>query len=166
MRIYFPATVEDLVALRDRQPLKLSQGFAAIDEWVVAQDETDAEVLEDYLLYSAAEASLELGDNRRGVHSRIVVVAELADALVATIDAQAALVGFGQEANSRGSRDQQESSGQAGSQIGLAPKSVQAVFVDDQRARDFIKKGETAEDESLSWFGPTEGQNILEFLGR
>lgn len=160
MRIYFPATVEDLIALRDRQPLKLSQGFAGIPEWVAAQDETDAEVLEDYLLYAAAEASLEVGDNRIGVHSRIVVVAELADALVTTIDIEAALVGFGSATS------EQESSGQAGSQIGLAPKSVQAVFVDDQRARDLIKKGETAEDESLSWFGPTEGQNILEFLGR
>jgi len=159
MRIYFPATVEDLVALRDRQPLKLSQGFAGIPEWVAAQDETDAEVLEDYLLYAAAEASLEVGDNRIGVHSRIVVVAELADALVTTIDIEAALVGFGSATS------EQESSGQAGSQIGLAPKSVQAVFVDDQRARDLISRGETAEDEPLSWFGPTEGQNILEFLG-
>ena len=160
MRIYFPATVEDLVALRDRQPLKLSQGFAGIPEWVAEQDETDAEVLEDYLLYAAAGASLELGDNRTSAHSRIVVVAELADALVATIDIEAALVGFGSATSG------QESSGQAGSQIGLAPKSVQAVFVDDQHARDLISKGETAEDESLSWFGPTEGQNILEFLGR
>jgi len=148
MRIYFPATVEDLVALRDRQPLKLSKGFAAIDEWIAQQDETDAEVLEDYLLYAAADASLELGDNRTGVHSRIVVVAELADGLIQTLDAEEARVGLG-------------SSG-----IGLAPKSVQAVFVDDQRARDLIQKGQTAEDESLSWFGPTEGQNILEFLGR
>jgi len=155
MRIYFPATVEDLIALRDRQPLKLSQGFAGIPEWVAEQDETDAEVLEDYLLYAAADASLELGDNRTGAHSRIVVVAELADSLIQTLDAEEARVSFGQE-----------SSGQAGSQIGLAPKSVQAVFVDDQRARALIAKGETAEDESLSWFGPTEGQNILEFLGR
>jgi hypothetical protein len=148
MRIYFPATVEDLIALRDRQPLNLSQGFAAIPEWVAAQDEQDAEVLEDYLLYAAAEASLELGDKRTGVHSRIVVVAELADDLVQTLDADAALVGFGSGA------------------VSLAPKSVQAVFVDDQRARDLIAKGESPEDESLSWFGPTEGQNILEFLGR
>ena len=155
MRIYFPATVEDLISLRDRQPLNLSKGFAAIPEWVAAQDETDAEVLEDYLLYAAADASLELGDNRTAVHSRIVVVAELADSLIQTLDAEDALVGFGQEF-----------SGQAGSQIGLAPKSVQAVFVDDQRARDLIAKGESPEDESLSWFGPTEGQNILEFLGR
>jgi hypothetical protein len=148
MRIYFPATVEDLIALRDRQPLNLSQGFAAIPEWVAAQDEQDAEVLEDYLLYAAADASLELGDNRTGVHSRIVVVAELADDLVQTLDADDALVGFGSGA------------------VSLAPKSVQAVFVDDQRARDLIAKGESPEDESLSWFGPAEGQNILEFLGR
>ena len=148
MRIYFPATVEDLIALRDRQPLNLSQGFAAIPEWIAAQDEQDAEVLEDYLLYAAAEASLELGDNRTGAHSRIVVVAELADDLVQTLDADDALVGFGSGA------------------VSLAPKSVHAVFVDDQRARDLIAKGESPEDESLSWFGPTEGQNILEFLGQ
>ena len=148
MRIYFPATVEDLIALRDRQPLNLSQGFAAIPEWIAAQDEQDAEVLEDYLLYAAAEASLELGDNRTGAHSRIVVVAELADDLVQTLDADDALVGFGSGA------------------VSLAPKSVHAVFVDDQRARDLIAKGESPEDESLSWFGPTEGQNILEFLDR
>lgn len=148
MRIYFPATVEDLIALRDRQPLNLSQGFAAIPEWVAAQDEQDAEVLEDYLLYAAAEASLELGDNRTSAHSRIVVVAELADDLVQTVDTDEARVGFGSGA------------------VSLAPKSVQAVFVDDQQARALIAKGESPEDESLSWFGPTEGQNILEFLGR
>ena len=147
MRIYFPATVEDLIALRDRQPLNLSQGFAAIPEWVAAQDEQDAEVLEDYLLYAAADTSLERGDIRTGVHSRIVVVAELADDLVQTLDADDALVGFGS------------------GEVSLAPKSVQAVFVDDPRARDLIAKGESLEDESLSWFGPTEGQNILEFLG-
>jgi hypothetical protein len=148
MRVYFPATVEHLVALRDRQPLQLSQGYAAIPQWVSAQDETDAEVLEDYLLYVAAEASLELGENRTQAHSRIVVVAELADSLVETLDAHEARVGCGT------------------GEIGLAPKSIQAVFVDDQRARDLIAQGESAEDESLSWFGPTEGQNILEFLGR
>ena len=148
MRIYFPAAVEDLIALRDRQPLNLSQGFAAIPEWVAVQDEQDAEVLEDYLLYAAADTSLALGDNRTGVYSRIVVVAELAEELVQALDIDEARVAFGSGA------------------VSLAPKSVQAVFVDDQHARDLISKGESPEDESLSWFGPTEGQIILESLGR
>lgn len=70
MRVYLPATKNDINALLLGQNLKGLTGYALLPQWEASQTETDQEVLEGELLYLAA-SSTQKGDRR------IVVVVEV-----------------------------------------------------------------------------------------
>lgn len=70
VRVYLPATKNDINALLLGQNLDGLTGFALLPQWEASQSETDQEVLEGELLYLAA-SSTPKGDQR------IVVVVEV-----------------------------------------------------------------------------------------
>lgn len=70
MRVYLPATKNDINALLLGQNLEGLAGFALLPQWEANQTETDQEVLEGELLYLAASST------QKG-HRRIVIVIEV-----------------------------------------------------------------------------------------
>ena len=134
MRIYIPASVEALRQLDSTKSWETEYAYALTMEWQSAQDEQDAEVLEDELLHIAGEASLELDPKAT---SRIVIVAECP----ATVD------------------DADEALVKPMGPIQL--RTVAAVFADGQEGRALLKSGESAQGEDLMWFAAQEISALL-----
>lgn len=89
MRVFLPASRDDIEALINNQSLSGRTGFAMLPEWVGAQSEQDPEVLEEELVYLAAQTSLALG-------GRIALVAELEASILEPQNATVSVGEFGQ----------------------------------------------------------------------
>ena len=136
MRVYLPATVDDLELLRDKSAeLPGRQGYAISSDWVENQPDQDPEVLEHELLVLAGQASLANSKTGR----RIVLVA---DVPVALVDSQSALVAI----------------------AGARNTAILAMFADDLANGQAISSGQNPSDLDLTWFGPSEILEILDFI--
>ena len=136
MRIYLPATVVDLELLSDKSTdLPGRQGYAISTDWAANQPDQDPEVLEHELLVLAGQASLANSKTAR----RMVLVAEAPAALV---DSQAALVAVD----------------------GIRHTQILAMFADDLANAKAILNGQNPVDLDLTWFGPGEILEILDFI--
>ena len=86
MRVYLPATLEEINGLMLGKTVPGRTGYALLPQWAQQQPETDQEVLEGQLLYLASVQSQKDG-------RRIVLVVE---APATEVDASKALVEVGQ----------------------------------------------------------------------
>ena len=86
MRVYLPATIQDINALQQGQTSPSRIGFALLPQWASLEGEADQEVLEGHLLYLASIESQKEG-------RRIVLVVE---APATDVDASKAQVEVGQ----------------------------------------------------------------------
>lgn len=135
MRVYLPATVADLELLRDKSTdLPGRRGYAISTDWGANQPDQDPEVLEHELLVLAGQASLANSKTGR----RIVLVAEVPAVFV---DSGSALVAAD----------------------GVKHTQVLAMFADDLANGMAISSGQNPTDLDLTWFGPSEILEILDF---
>ena len=137
MRVYLPAKETDLELLRSKgADLPGRRGFALHSDWAALQANQDPEVLEHQLLVMAGQASLANSANGR----RLVLVAEVNASLV---DSKAALVAVN----------------------GVTSDQILAMFADDLANGQAILAGQNPDELDLTWFGPSEILEILDFLG-
>lgn len=145
MRIYLPITTDAIASLRDLGRLDLNavkglgavgSGFVQTPQWQAAQDEDDQEVLEDSLLELATEAAKVL---KAQVPNKFatVLVAELAPESLAI---------------------ESDSQGVARLLSDIGFKQIQALFAG-------ISQGVADEEVEMSWFGPSELPELLDFVG-
>ena len=146
MRIFFPASMQNIVELSGKQAIMVQRGFVITPEFAADQDEQDVEVLEDAVLYCAGAASLEQtqGDDARS--SRLVIVADVPEQDIHIVDAKQGSAEFIGETS-------------------MSWQRVVALFADDVHGQEVIAGGGDPSDVSMMWFGPTEAQTLLESLG-
>ena len=145
MRIYLPITTDAIASMRDLGRLDLvavkalnavGSGFVQTAQWQEAQDEDDQEVLEDNLLELATDVATRL---KAQVPNNFVTV------LVAELTPEALAI-------------DSDSQGVAQLQSDIGFKQIQAFFAG-------ISQGVTDEEVEMSWFGPSELPELLDFVG-
>ena len=157
MRIYLPITTDAIASLRDLGRLDLTavkalnavgSGFVQTPKWQEAQDEDDQEVLEDSLLELATDVATDLATDlamQMATQPEAQVTNKFVTVLVAELAAESVAI----ESDAQGVASLL-------SDIGLS--QIQAFFAG-------ISNGNVDEEVEMSWFGPSELPELLDFLG-
>jgi len=161
MRIYLPITTDAIASLRDLGRLDLAAvtalnavglGFVQTPQWQEAQDEDDQEVLEDTLLELATDVATDLASDLAtdlAMQMATRLKAQVPNKFVTVLVAELAPESLAIESDSQGVANLL-------SDIGF--KQIQAFFAG-------ISNGNVAEEVEMSWFGPSELPELLDFLG-
>ncbi len=152
MRIYLPITTDAIASLRDLGRFDLGavtalnavgSGFVQTPQWQEIQDEDDQEVLEDSLLALATDVASDLA-----MQMATQLVAQVPNKFVTVLVAELAPESLAIESDSHGVARLQ-------SDIGF--KQIQALFAG-------ISVENAVEEVEMSWFGPSEMPELLDFL--
>ena len=151
MRIYLPITTDAIASLRDLGRLDLTavkalnaigSGFVQTPQWQDAQDEDDQEVLEDSLLELATDVASDLA-MQMATQLEAQVPNKFVTVLVAELAPESLAI---------------ESDGVANLLNDIGFKQIQALFAG-------ISVDNADEEVEMSWFGPSEMPELLDFLG-
>ena len=153
MRIYLPITTDAIASLRDLGRLDLAAvtalnavglGFVQTPQWQEAQDEDDQEVLEDTLLELATDVATDLA-MQMASQLEAQVPNKFVTVLVAELTPESLTI-------------ESDAQGVANLLSDIGFKQIQAFFAG-------ISNGNVEEEVEMSWFGPSELPELLDFLG-